>query len=902
MRFLGLLERNQSYSLTQMNQKRTCILVLLLLAMGCHCGLAQVPGFRWAGGFLGPGYIYQNALDQDAAGNVYASGFFSNQLDFDPGLGVANRFASGSSDIFVTKFDSMGVLNWVRTFGAGSIDNGHCGAVDRFGNVYVAGTFKQTVDFDPGPGTYFLSAGANTHAVVVKLTPNGDLIWARHLVSSNLTSFFGMGVDRVGNVLLSGQFFGTADFDPGVGTYSLSSVNLGYSDAFAMKLDSAGNFVWANKIGGASSDFYRSMAVDTAGNALLVGIFSGMIDVDPGPAVLNLSSVSSSVMFVQKLNPAGQMLWTTIPEGNAGSYLYAVTTDPKGDVYAVGTVNGLIDMNPGPGSYLLNSGVGEAGVIWKLSRSGAFRWAGVLPCTTNTSELYEVRQDNYGSVYLGGTIVGTCDIDPTPVTQMVPTVGGQVGVIIRLDTAGSLIWTRKIGNLGGEAVESISADRGGDLLLGGAFGDIVDLNPGLATYNLIAGSINNLFIAKWSNCMPASQTIAVSGCGLVSVNGQNYSSSGTYTQQLMTSRGCDSLLTVQVTVTQPSALSMSQASCDSFVLNNVTYDSSGTYTQLLTNAFGCDSLITLQLTVSASAAISIVDTACTSYVLNNQTYAASGTYTQQLTSIAGCDSMLTLHLTILSPSDTVLQESVCHAFLLNGQNYTSSGTYLQTIPNAVDCDSTITLHLSVNETDSTLQLTACDSLSLNGQLFSSTGTYLQVIPNSVGCDSLITLQLTVYQTPNASILQQSNSLVAAPSGALYQWLRCDSDTVAISFATGQTFVPTQSGGYAVVVNAGGCIDTSNCVSVTVVSSLPEVPIGLSLYPNPNDGRFHLHLMGQTEDRYAITVLDALGREVWAGSIVDGEDKAIELGFLPNGLYSLQLSQPESVHVQRFVKQ
>jgi hypothetical protein len=101
-----------------------------------------------------------------------------------------------------------------------------------------------------------------------------------------------------------------------------------------------------------------------------------------------------------------------------------------------------------------------------------------------------------------------------------------------------------------------------------------------------------------------------------------------------------------IVINHPTTSTITETSCDSFVLNSTTYNSSGVYTQVLTNSAGCDSTITLNLTILESTFNTITASACNSYTLNNQTYSSSGVYTQSLQNAAGCDSTITLNLTI----------------------------------------------------------------------------------------------------------------------------------------------------------------------------------------------------------------------------------------------------------------
>jgi hypothetical protein len=223
---------------------------------------------------------------------------------------------------------------------------------------------------------------------------------------------------------------------------------------------------------------------------------------------------------------------------------------------------------------------------------------------------------------------------------------------------------------------------------------------------------------------------------------------------------------------------ITESACSSFSLNGQTYTQSGTYTQVRTNAAGCDSTITLNLTINQPTTNTITESACSSYSLNGQTYSQSGTYTQVITNAAGCDSTITLNLTINQPTTSTITQSACSSYSLNGQTYTQSGTYTQVRTNVAGCDSTITLNLTINQpptansnvnnttfhgaSDGTADLTVSGSAPFsfvwsNGATTEdlnnvAAGTYNVTISDANGCTN--TASATVNQPP-LSVIQNS---------------------------------------------------------------------------------------------------------------------------------------------------
>jgi hypothetical protein len=150
-------------------------------------------------------------------------------------------------------------------------------------------------------------------------------------------------------------------------------------------------------------------------------------------------------------------------------------------------------------------------------------------------------------------------------------------------------------------------------------------------------------------------------------------------------------------VNQPSTGTDVQTACGSFTwIDGITYtESNSTATYTLTNAAGCDSIVTLNLTIFPADSAEFAETACGSYEWNGETFTSSGDYTRTLTNASGCDSVVTLHLTIQFATSAQFADTACGSYEWNGQTYSSSGDYEQTFTAANGCDSVVTLHLTI---------------------------------------------------------------------------------------------------------------------------------------------------------------------------------------------------------------
>jgi hypothetical protein len=291
--------------------------------------------FLWARHFAGSAnYLFR--MHVDGAGNIYPSGSFSGTVDFDPGAGTSNLVSVGSHDAFVVKLDGSGNLLWARSAGGTGLDRAYPIITDASGNVYVAGPFAGTVDFDPGAGTFNLVSAGGSDVYVWKLDASGNLLWAVRAGGTGSDVTFGSTVDAAGNILITGGFTGTVDFDPGAGSFNLVAVT--FSDPFIWKLDASGNLVWARAFtGGNNSDQGGGLITDASGNIYVAGQFgSGTTDFDPGAGTANLTSAGGQDLFLVKLDAMGNYQWAWRDGGTGNERLDGFNMDASGNFYLSG--------------------------------------------------------------------------------------------------------------------------------------------------------------------------------------------------------------------------------------------------------------------------------------------------------------------------------------------------------------------------------------------------------------------------------------------------------------------------------------------------------------------------------------------------------------------------------------
>jgi Ca2+-binding RTX toxin-like protein len=307
----------------------------------------------------------------DGSGNVITTGNFSNTIDFDPGPGIDNRTSAGSSDVFVSKLSPAGQYLWAATFGGADNDRGNSVATDASGNVITAGTFRGTVDFDPGPSVDNRTSNGSSDVFVSKLDGDGDLVWVRTFGGNSVDHGRSVATDVSGNVITSGAFSNTVDFDPGPGVFNLTRESFtGQGNLFVSKLDGDGDFVWARNFG-RGGDGQNSVTTDASGNVITTGTFdTAAADFDPGPGVFDLTSAGGYDVFVSKLDGDGGFVWARSFGGTAFDRGLSVAADASGNVITTGSFGGTADFDPGPGVFALTSAGSTDGFVVKLNGDG----------------------------------------------------------------------------------------------------------------------------------------------------------------------------------------------------------------------------------------------------------------------------------------------------------------------------------------------------------------------------------------------------------------------------------------------------------------------------------------------------------------------------------------------------
>ncbi|MBA6152342.1 SBBP repeat-containing protein [Gelidibacter maritimus] len=480
-----------------MNVKLNFVFSFAVLMITSSALFSQSHELDWVVPLGAEGREEGKSIVTDVEGNVYTVGYFENTIDFDPGENTYNLTSAGFFDIFIQKLNPNGEFLWAKRIGGITADVANDITIDATGDLYITGTFTETVDFDPGEDTYNLTTGATTPHVtnifVLKLDADGDFIWAKHMVGDGYSSAQSITTDTNGHILVTGGFSGTVDFDPGEGTVNLTSS--GNQDLFILKIDSNGNLIWVKQMSGASKAF--SIDTDANSNILTTGYFWETVDFDPNDGTVNLTSHGFNDIFVQKLDVDGNLLWVKQMGSEKTDQGIALTVDMDGNVYITGGFSGTVDFNPDAETLSLTSNGQSDIFIQKLDPNGNLLWVKQIG-GTHYDIGNAIKTDANGDVYILGNFNNTIDFDPGEgIFNM--TGSSHDMFLLKLTSDGSFIWAKNsFGNFeSGSSANSMVID-GDTIYCTGSFTGMTDFNPLGDAYELTSKGYWDIFILKFS--------------------------------------------------------------------------------------------------------------------------------------------------------------------------------------------------------------------------------------------------------------------------------------------------------------------------------------------------------------------------------------------------------------------
>ncbi len=299
---------------------------------------------EWVFGIGGIYQDYMTGITVDANGDLVVCGKFTDAVDFDPSKEIEELIETGGNtqwDSFVAKYDSDGNYIWARKFEGDGLQEAAGVHVNSDGDIIMAGQFSTEIDCDPSDDNELIFESGSEldwQGYIVKLTADGDLVWAKSFGSATHEWLSGVSIDELDNIYVAGAFNSTADFDPGEAVFNMAAEG-STSDGYVSKFDTDGNFLWAGQFAG--TDDGGCYTIDAAFGAIYIGGYGrGACDYNPG-AEENIEGQGTTGYygFIAVLSTQGEYLWSDRLGNGGGDYCYNILADEE-YLYATGTFKG----------------------------------------------------------------------------------------------------------------------------------------------------------------------------------------------------------------------------------------------------------------------------------------------------------------------------------------------------------------------------------------------------------------------------------------------------------------------------------------------------------------------------------------------------------------------------------
>ncbi len=828
---------------------------------------------QWTKNTTGANKLYGQTIAVDASDNIYIVGTFMGTSDFNPGVAINNLTSNGGDDNFVLKLDSNGNFVWAKSFGGSGDEEARSVKIDNTGNVVLIGRFMNTVDFDPGAAVLNLASAGSRDVFIQKLSSAGSLVWAKRVGGTDFDSGHALTIDSNDDIITSGMFQGTADFDPGVGISSLTSN--GDLDVFILKLNASGNHVWSKSVGGTNTDVGFGITSNSSNDIFITGNFRGTVDFNPGTGTNQLAAIgTSNNCFILKLNSLGDYLWSN-NFGAAGGYGtgISIVSDIDDDVYATGYFKGTVDFDPGSGITNL-TGADQEYFVVKFDNNGFFNWVINSTGTVMSNSTASVAVNVDKNILLTGYFRETRDFEFGAGVSELTALGEDDIFTMLLSqecvSTGIVPDQVTLANVTSQcSVTSLTAPTATDNCAGTIIGThnatLPITTPGTTvvtwTYNDGHGNTStqtqNVIIND--NTAPVANTASLANitdqCAITSLTAPTATDN------------CAGTITGSHNATLPIT---TQGTTVIIWTYNDGHGNASTQTQNVIISDNIAPIANLANLPAVTGNCSVASlTAPTS--TDNCAGMITGTHNATLPITAQGTTVVTWTYndghgnTSTQTQNVIINDNTAPvANLANLPNVTGQCSVTSlTAPTATDnCAGVIT-----GTTGTTFPIT-------------TPGTTVVTWTYSDGHGNTSTqTQNVIVTVPVATTTLSGLTISATTSGAAYQWINCGNGNAPIAGATSQSFTATANGTYAVIVTQNGCSATSACVAISTVGLEDLTKSLFTVYPNPNTGAFKVLIDLQT----AITITNTAGQFI-ATQLLESGENTIELTNAESGIY------------------
>lgn len=426
------------------------------------------------------------SITTDSSENVYVTGTSAGPLTVFGTDNTTPAFSlgfSGTSDIFIVKYNSSGVPQWARRIAGPTIDQGNGIGIDSTGNVYVMGlvyTEGNVYEADDTTVAFAMPYNGVPSIMTVKYSSSGTPLWMRWIDSTGNNQGTDLAVDSSGNVFLSGSMQQAYDMYIYDASGSVAITLTTTSDAwsgFVVKYDTDGTPQWGRMFIGLSV-FARAITTDSSGNIYILGFFNNTdVTFYGGTSSITLPYYSTDNGFLVKYDTTGEPIWARGTDG-ADGIKYSVATDGSDNVYITGLYAGTLTIRNDDGTvFVSDTGSGsdsEVGII-KYDTDGTPQWFRRIGSSGN-DQGNGISADSTGNVFVTGyysallTVFNGDGITTgTTAFTTLANSGSEDGFVVKYNTSGTPQWATRIGGTGSDILVDIKVGSSGNIYVMGKY-------------------------------------------------------------------------------------------------------------------------------------------------------------------------------------------------------------------------------------------------------------------------------------------------------------------------------------------------------------------------------------------------------------------------------------------------
>ena len=497
----------------------------------------------WGTYYGGAEEDYSFSCATDANGNVYLSGRAK------PSDGIATAgahqttYGGGSFDAFLAKFDSSGERQWGTYYGGIKTEFVRSCATDASGNIYLAGYTRSAAGIATA-GAHQTTLGGGNDAFLVKFNSSGERQWGTYYGGIGSEIMRSCATDASGNIYLAGF---TASSD-GIATAGAHQTTFGGgTDAFLAKFDSSGERQWGTYYGGTGQDNGLSCATDASGNIYLAGLTRSSDGIATAGAHQTIFGGGFSDGFLVKFDSSGERQWGTLYGAAEDDFGNSCATDASGNIYLAGYTSAP-DGIATAGAHQTTLGGGNDAFLVKFDSSGERQWGTYYGGAEYDYCYNSCATDANGNVYLSGRTNSSAGIATAGAHQT--TLVGNDAFLVKFNSSGERQWGTYYGGAESDYGYSCSADANGNIYLAGQTQSDSLIATAGAHQTTLDGNIA-AFLAKFDRgCTELiTQDTIVANDSYTWIDGVTYTSSNnTATDTLIASNGCDSIVTLNLTL------------------------------------------------------------------------------------------------------------------------------------------------------------------------------------------------------------------------------------------------------------------------------------------------------------------------------------------------------------------